>query len=432
MKVSPWMEHEFIQIQDEEGRFSLDDVPGSMGFVFVAARAPGYAAAVREIPGVGPGRTIDDVVLRLIPAVHVDGIVVNGEGQPISGSLIFAGGMPESTPETGASARTDDAGMFHLDDVDPQMQQVTAYHASYAPGSSPIPAGPPSGELLRIQLPRPAALEGRLTLNGAPLAEEWVQLQYLHDGPIESEQEITDADGVFQFSNLPPGEVAVSVSYWSEDKDGGIQYELSRQANIRPGNVTEVDLPLQSGNAAVTGNVYIQDSPVPGGEVAIVVHTPSGDFSRTVSINTDGNYSATELPAGPADLAVKAALSEDGPLRVRTAVLELLADETATQDITFGPGGMLAIRVDGADAGVGIVAGNVEYPAAPGLQAFAEIERALVWDGECAAGETVQVAGLEPGQYTAIAIVDPSGDRRIDTEVFTVGENLSQQIVLRP
>ena len=206
MKVSPWMENEFIQIQDNEGRFSLNDMPGSMGFAMVAARAPGYAPTVRDIPGIAPGRAIEDIVLRLKPGIQMDGIVVSDEGQPIQGALIFTGGMPEnSTPETGASTRTDANGLFHLNGIDPGLQQVTAYHADYAPGSVPVPADPSERSSLRIRLPRAGSLEGTATLNGEPLSGAWIHLDYVQEGPIASDQVATDATGRFQFPSCLPG-----------------------------------------------------------------------------------------------------------------------------------------------------------------------------------------------------------------------------------
>ncbi|GMV92886.1 MAG: hypothetical protein AMXMBFR82_26640 [Candidatus Hydrogenedentota bacterium] len=430
MKVSPWMEHEFVQMQDDEGRFTLDNVPGSMGFVFVAARAPGYAASVRELPGIAAGHVVDGVVLRLAPAVAVRGVVVNEAGQPIAGALIFAGGMPEdSTPETGASTRTGADGAFSLEGVGPDVEQVTAYHAHYAPGSSSLPV---HDATLRIVLASPAAVRGVVTLDGIPLAEEWVRLEYRQAGPIASEEAATDAAGAFGFAGLPPGDVQISVSHWSELESGNLQYELTRQARIVSGSESTVDLALQSGASGIGGSVLIGGVPARSGEVEITVHTAHGDFSRTASIDAGGWYSLSNIPAGPAELFVKAQSNGESPIRVRAAEVELVAGETLEQNVEFGPGGSLHVRVIGEDAGIGIVPGEAALPNDPGLQGFAAIERALVWDGECAAGESIHIDDLEPGRYTAIAVVDPLGERRVDSAFITIDENAMSQVVLSP
>lgn len=433
MAVSPWMESEFIQIQDEEGRFTFEHVPGGFGFAMVAARAPGYAAKVVQVVGIAPGRRIEDVTLRLEPAVQVDGVVVNTEGRSIEGALVFIGGMPEtSTPETGASARTDPSGRFHLDTVAPNVRIVTAHHPSYAPGSTPLSAVGGTSQTVRIVLTAKASVEGVVTAEGAPAAEQWVHLRYSTEGPVKTLQAVTNAEGFYRFADLPPGEAVVSVSHWIEVQGRKIERELSRTVALGARSVATVNLDLQEGTASVKGTVSFGEWPATTGEVAIHIHTPSGDFSRSAEIQANGGYAMAGLPAGTGELVVQAGLGEEQPMRTRTLSVNLFEEETTVHDVVFGKGATVHIGITGDTAAIAVVPGEWQFPSGQTFDEYADIERALVWQGECRAGEIVEVAGLESGVYTIFALADPLGERRIDGLVITLREDEVQQVTLQP
>ena len=231
---------------------------------------------------------------------------------------------------------------------------------------------------------------------------------------------------------MPPGNVTVSVSHSVEVDGRWISHDLAREALLVAGRITVVGLAVSGGTANITGAVYIQDLRALMGEVKVYVDTASGIFTRSAAIKPDGTYSLSGLPSGAAQLAVRAGIHEDRPVRVKTVSVDLQPNETTQRDIRFGRGCSVRLTVLGEDAWVVIVQGEVAFPSGDSLVAYQDIERLKVWAGESRPGETMTVEGLEPGVYTVFTVNAPFGNRRIDGAVVSLEEDETPSLTLEP
>ena len=126
------------------------------GSYVLVARAPGRAPGFSRRVALGRRELVRDVVIELPRPARVVGIVVDGDGRPLAGAVVFATGlgprsratvaaMDESVRTGGAlaggflagAARTDARGRFELAGLPSLIGlAVAAVHRSHAPGST--------------------------------------------------------------------------------------------------------------------------------------------------------------------------------------------------------------------------------------------------------------------------------------------------------
>ena len=126
--------------------------------------------------------------------------------------------------------------------------------------------------------------------------------------------QVTDADGMYLFENLPPG--PYEVTYEVTDLDPGIDPQVDLDdGDLTVANVTlgpdednpDVDFGVV-GDAAVEGAIFIDadgdgvqdpsETPIPGVTVIVAWEGPNGPIEFTVVTDENGEWELTDMPPG--------------------------------------------------------------------------------------------------------------------------------------
>lgn len=115
----------------EPGVWRADVVHHSSAYLFV--QAPGFVLASRSVE-VAPGRT-RTVRIKLKPAFHLSGTVVDDAGAPVAGASVWAEDSPDVMDDAGLpdSQETDAAGRFRLEDLPGKKHRVMVRGPRHVP-----------------------------------------------------------------------------------------------------------------------------------------------------------------------------------------------------------------------------------------------------------------------------------------------------------
>jgi uncharacterized GH25 family protein len=311
---TPGGQTELIPLAD---RFTTDD-QGRFTF-----HAPDNAILEARFRGFSPGRAPLDIAaqvsyrltIRLRPLlqtsdeVHISGLVVDPEGDPVGGALVVARSealvqdRDQDEPRHSAQALTDDEGRFRLAVVDQGNYLVTAAHADFASARSEG-VGPGSDDL-RLELSSGASLIGEVRdrETNEPVAGFTVVV-LLRTGELTRDPyrtaTIFDADGQYEVSGLGPGEyevIATTRDYAPTDPEA-----LSVTAPV-PSEPFRRDFSLASGGR-LTGRVIDTESEEPLEHARVSVEAAVGSAGSAVplmaSTTTDaqGQFEIRGLNAG--------------------------------------------------------------------------------------------------------------------------------------
>lgn len=193
-------------VSDSEGRFTLWSEPGR---VDVFAEADGYASNERLV--MAPGSTAE---IYLAPESVISGrVVMAASGEPVSGVVIEA--MSEARRGSPQSARSDDAGKFRINKLQPGIYTVGGRGDElYGEASELVHLGlAETTEGLLIELHPAFMVSGRVTLAGTKAracAEGSVQLQDRSDKRNTIRARV-NANGAVELRSVLPGNYEVVV-----------------------------------------------------------------------------------------------------------------------------------------------------------------------------------------------------------------------------
>ena len=383
------------QVRDPEGRFSCEIYVGP---VVVTAQAPGFAPAFQNVE-VREHETVEGIELHLEPVSGLQGRVVNARGEGVAGAQVFLGGASSSAEMGKAVARSAADGSFTIESISPDIRRLSAVHPDYAAGTTRIAEGS------RIVLADAGAVVGMVSRDGTPLADVLVTVRFLDrsEGPRMSTR--TAADGTYQASSLPPGEVEVLAKDESNRR-------VIREAIVESGATTKVDLAFGSATSAVVGQIKAETFGPERMLVQCEVTSAWGAESLHVDPQPDGAYRLEGVPAG--HVRMSAQIWTPGLLNMKQfAEFELAEGETARQDFEFAASGRLSGRIRGLNdnmlGGVVVLEGKVPIPAAPGPDFLVRLENmyndGVVAQAECDETGAYVAEHLLPGTYTVLALL---------------------------
>lgn len=286
---------------DAQGRFEIADVP--VGAFRVAASKRGFEparpsdAVLPAFPTQGAGRAVEvreseeaSVELELRPMASVSGAVFDELGEPVQGAsvqlmhLSYERGRRRLTP-AGGSQLTDDQGHYRIYEVASGRYAVMAiigtiassdlpdYAPSYFPGTID-PGGAqfvdvaPTQEVTGIDVSLAAARTARVTgtvLNAAGQPTTAGTLQLRAAGGANSFSGLSmpariGNDGVFEFTNVPPGAYVISADRGRQN--GSIEGEFAAlQVAVNGDDVTGLTVQMSAGST-INGRITF-DSPDP-------------------------------------------------------------------------------------------------------------------------------------------------------------------------
>ncbi|KYG08328.1 hypothetical protein BE21_24330 [Sorangium cellulosum] len=305
-----------------DGSFRIDQLP-SWQFT-VRATAAGFAPAFSPMIAVAAG-DVEKMDLTLSQGCILTGHAVDPSGAPLPGvyvdaeSLIAVGEMSPVAMEAAAQAQTEDDGSFSLPHVPKGTVAVRGYDGSNAVSSMEIEVSscdnlPP----VKLVMSPGGSLSGvARDADGKPIAGARITLAHR---PIGFVNTVSDAQGRFEFEQVPPGALRVIMQRGEQVMMAGVE--------IAEGKTTQQDIAFPpQGTGEIRGRVTVGGKPLPGAR--LVLATAVGDegaigmyYPVTAE---DGSYRASGLPPGPYILNVESTSTGAG-LRVRP-------DEVATMDL---------------------------------------------------------------------------------------------------
>lgn len=326
-------------LRSANGEFELAGLP--LEDFLLEFTAEGHARTLAPFEGSDTG----SVEIRLPRLGRVGGVVLDGEGAPLSGATVTVTN-PEAPPGPllmpwSRSARTDAAGRFVLDAVVPGERcelLVEAGAAGRLLARERVVL--PGTELadLELRVAATATIRGRLHESVRGFERVTVRLR----GPALEDRQITDRAPDFAFSGLPEGPQRLIL--WADvPAAGGLPgYGLvlaERHVVLCAAETVELELgaPLESG-VDVAGRITLRGEPAP--DALVVFRTSRGRSAAAATVtDANGEYRLRLPREGTYEVDVRRA---DHVLR---SVAEVEA-RAARQDFEFS-GGELALRVLG-------------------------------------------------------------------------------------
>lgn len=414
---------------DPEGRFLIIQVSDSSDQRLLA-RADGFAPAVEPLPKVPE----EEVELVLGPGSILEGRVVDGDGEPVTGARVrlfseirIEGRLISETQLSGAGrssefdVTTGDEGRFRFSQVPPgdfTLQADAEGFASRLLTGVEVPKAEETVEMGDVALQQGVVLEGFVTdPQGRPMAEARVTVAEGEAGALAIlrsmgrsrgvvSEMLTEADGRFRFDDLRPDTV-YSV--------GAV-----REGRVPDVKVTEVPAPeplelVLGAGGRLFGQVTTgSGEPVSRGMVRTeaAAPDPSGPFwpglGQRDRLSEDGTFSLEAVAPGSVTVYVhddQGMSSEHGPFEVAPGVemgpLELVHE---------GDVAMLEGRVLGSD---GEPAGNVRVswesslPGVGGSSVTADATGRFRFHGVKPGPATVSAWHPERGQASREVVLHP-------------------------
>ena len=305
---------------DAQGRYELTGVPNDT--VAILAAHDDYAPAIdrrtlfvkaRDPQNriLAPGQMLIEHDVQISPAAVLDGLVVNGDGEPVAGALVTAPLAGGST----ADAVTDAQGRFHLTGFKPDAPvRIQARHGVHGT-SKRITVKAGSGEEPTLELVAQVRLTGVVIDEaGEPIVHARVSAMAQATSRRSWSQEVssgvTDALGTYFLRDVPPQDLELRI-----DHPG---YAVVRKTIA----VTDSDAEFDAGSVTLDRGVGIsgrvtdaQGNGLPGIHVSIGyewkkgARRQPGETARTM-------YSVASDPEGKFEVwGIK-----DGNFRVRASV----------------------------------------------------------------------------------------------------------------
>lgn len=285
-----------VVVTDDDGHFSIDPLlPGS--YRIWASHGMHAASGVVSFD-LHSGEVRGNLRLQLRSGVPLTGVVRTANGQPIAGVQVDLGdGMILTTDERGVFDAGFRRGSQQLIFRGPGMiPKVVDIELDEAPLDIEVELDPAEGRF-----------EGRVVDgNGRPIADVEVELRPL-DGLSPSVLTWTDAQGVYEFEQLPPGSVEIDFNHHDYvptldaadvDESSGVVHETTLDAGwsaqvlvrsaVRGDRLANVE--LRAGHAsAITDRSGVATLDRLVGESVKVEVLADGWVGKTVELRDDGS-----------------------------------------------------------------------------------------------------------------------------------------------
>jgi len=228
--------------------------------------AAGFAPAKTVVERPEGPETAVQVTIRLETACSVEGTVVDWDGDPVAGTVIYLDGLGnrDAYDSNREDARAKADGTFRLESLAPGAHRLYAVHPDFAFAWAEVDVRPGRPATVTIPLARGGNIEGVVTRDGEPagevlvraLADSLANCAHLQDVANELvAKQITrlyartDPSGAYALTNLPPGRYLVAADSEfdaMQERAMGSESGGLAEAIVEPGLVTRVDVALPS------------------------------------------------------------------------------------------------------------------------------------------------------------------------------------------
>ncbi len=397
----------YVGFFDEEGRFSISTVEAGEATIY--ARASGYAPTFQHIPYVEPDGVTGGIQFRLSPGASIEGVVLNFEGAPVAGARIFLAArvddwMIRQGSGYGAVATSDANGAFTIDSVGDDLSKITAVHPDYPNTTVDVSLALGQATTVEIVMTGGATIEGTVSANGVPMANQHVYIQSNQGGGHQSTQ--SDANGFYTIEKVAAGEISVHARI---QRDGATKTQ-SKTVTVQGGYTTTVDLNVEFGTAAVEGRLTVGGQPVNQAHVAAIYAGGDNTSPEQVQgqVSPDGTYRIEGLSAGTHRIMANAAAPGSDQRRMRMIEITVQDGQTVQLDIEVEDGahirGIISGVSDPRRVQVLALSGAVTITDPQTDMTSPAMQSLMAGYSSVAADGSYDLSGLDAGQYTVVAL----------------------------
>jgi len=231
---------------DAQGQFAVVDIPS--GHCRIIASAPGFAPRIlgNEEFKDGDSRKL---LVELSKSVKVTGTITDPTGNALIGITVRThnnmgiDGRGYGQPE-GPEVKTDESGRFTLDNIPNGYGQIWVHGDGFYQLDSLKLRRFPDENALTVQMVATGVVRGKIVdAKGKPAGGGFVSINVDPPGdPIGKwgGSMNVEADGVFQFENVPPGNYTVSTK---PQFPGSKPDTTAQHITVNSGKITEVTVP---------------------------------------------------------------------------------------------------------------------------------------------------------------------------------------------
>lgn len=461
---------------DAEGHFKIEDIkPGRYD---LSAEHSGFSGIGRhrgsKTLALNPGQDLKDIVFQLQPAAVVAGKIVDLDGDPVPRVLVVAERYAHARYRFWRSGQTNDLGEYRISDLrpgrylikatlmrqtfEPQTAAVggarpTISYSTYYPATvdktQAVPLDLRAGEEMPINF---ALLYGpafriRGTVAHVPELDSpgfSVSLRSKDpEWPLPSSESEVKKDGSFEIRDVPPGSYSVLLTNYTGDAPQimptsqmiGMKESDLENLRIAPVPVGQVHGQLRMENAQRVdwGDATVM---LDSGDEYSGYGIPSVADARNAAaqIKKDGTFEMKTVQAGNYHILVFS-----GPTFMRDCFVKSInAGGKDIADSGFNMSGgtwSLDIVVSSNGARVdGVVVDDKQQPVADAEvvlipEASRQKRRDLYQNGTTDQHGRFILRGLNPGEYTLMALADLEDDYR-DPEFLKTHEGMGQRVKL--
>ena len=465
----------YTAVTDAEGHFKIDNIePGRYS---LSVQHSGFSGLRKHRRGrfltLDPGQELNDLVLRLQPTAVITGKILDNDGDPVPGAYVFVANEQGSDRRRGfrGAERTNDLGEYRISNLEPGRYLLTANpefqffqrsrvegdkrpvpYITYYPGTADkaqaVPVELHAGDEFpaNFALAYGPAFRIRGTVSGVPMTgntDVSVMLASKDAGfPIGASDTEVKKDGSFELRNILPGSYfvwlinrtsapeAMLVAQTVEVKDSDLE-----NVRLMPVSISEVrgQLRMENGQKADWAGVVLSlqssDDPL----------DLRGEFggqreTTTAQIKQDGSFDMKTVPAGNYRVRVFSGLvaMRDCFMKSVNAGGKDIADSGFT--ISGGTWSLDVVLSSNGASVDGVVVDDKNQPVADAEvvaipEATRQKRRDLYQQATVDQHGHFKLRGLNPGEYTVMALEDLDDDFR-DPEFMKAHEGLGQTIRL--
>lgn len=382
-------DYEEMTTTDDEGRFTLRDVPAGVLRVSATTAFPAGRSASKSVDvAEGAGEVPIDVVFE--GGSRLAGRVTRGD-RAIAGVFVMA--MPDPPGAAGgrASGQTDENGQYALDGLADGNYQVTLSGQGVSYRKAFTVSGETDGD---IALPA-VSISGVVTEAGSnePIEGASVQVESGRETTLAMRRAVTDSRGFYSIEDVDAGSYQLTAR-----KE---RYELKSQPVNVGSSAVEVNVALARGaGLAIRAVDGLTGLPLRGLTAVAFSSTGSLAYSGGVSLDAEGDGEISSLAPGSYALS----LFSDG---YAPRTFPALAVPSPKLNAFLTPGGRVEIRAETPVSGRVVDASGAVYPMGGAMRR----------DGGINVNPPVSVwEHVAPGSYQLV-VSGPSGDRAYPVHV---------------
>jgi hypothetical protein len=241
------------------------------------------------------------------------------------------------------------------------------------------------------------------------------------DGTCPTTFATTGPDGRYSLAGLAPGTVQLIADLQSVRDGKGLREIMTLAA----GETVQHDFSFDAGVATLEGRITVAGQPAAGAKLQVLNDSAAGMRPAQVETDGEGFYRFENLLPGSSTLRV---MHEREGLGLQRALqLEVEGGESLQQDVDFNVsperriyGTMLWSKSEGMNHAVAVFDAGTSLPEpSDAMGMFMAIRKANSIAG-CQEDGTFEIAGLEPGHYTVVAMEGPQQMREPSEVRFAV------------